>query len=165
MTRTLSASGVAVALTLLAAGCSPPQLALVAIGKGADRDVRALLRPCADDDRYRVSVTAALKDEPTDTAVLDGWGTRPSASITGEQEISLFRPPRSWIDTPGSATQLAPGVDYFVHFFVGHGDTVRYSGFTAFERADLKRLSPGQWLVDGKTMTRAEFETHVDDVC
>ncbi|MFC8130753.1 hypothetical protein [Streptomyces sp. NPDC057302] len=165
--RTLSRVGATAVLALLAAGCSPPEHPLVAIGKGPDGDVRALLRPCSQDDHPRkVELFGSdEKDGKGDSTVLDYWSAQPPGSVTGEQEFSLFELPKGWRDDAGSATKLASGGDYSVSFVVGRGDTVRYKGRAIFTRADVEGLAPGQWWADGKAMSRAQFREQADDAC
>ncbi|MGC5566944.1 hypothetical protein ACPYPG_29340 [Streptomyces sp. FR-108] len=165
--RTLLRAGVIVVLALLAAGCSPAERPLVAIGKGPDGDVRALLRPCSDDDAIRevVLLRTDEKGGKVDPAALDHWSARPPRSVTGEQELSLFGPPESWQSKAVSATKLASHGDYSVSFVVGPDDIVRYKGRTSFTRADVAGLAPGQWWADGRAMSRAKFREQADDAC
>ncbi|MYW66343.1 hypothetical protein GTY65_20120 [Streptomyces sp. SID8379] len=164
--RTLSRAGAVVALALLAGGCSPPELPLVAVGKGPDGDVRALLRPCSDDAlREVVLLRIDEKGDEADPAALDHWSARPPGTATGEQELSLFRLPKGWHGKAGSATKLAPGRDYSMWFVVGPDDTVRYKGTVDFTRADVEGLAPGRWWADGKAMSRTEFRARADDAC
>jgi len=166
--RTLFRGGAAIALALLAVGCSPAERPLVAVGRGADGDVRVLLRPCADGDPIRevVFLRSDEKGDGADRAALDGWSTRPPGSVTGEQEFSLFGPPKAWRgSTAGPVTRLASDGDYSVRFTVGADETVRYKALTHFTRADVESLAPGQWWADGKAMSRAEFREQADDAC
>lgn len=165
--RTLSRAGVAVALVLLAAGCSPAERPLVAIGRGPDGDVRALLRPCSDDDPIRevLLLRSDEKGDGADPATLDDWSAQLPGTATGEQEFSLFSLPDGWQGEAGSATELAPDRDYSVRFVVGPDDTVRYKGLTRFTRADVESLSPGQWWAGGKAVSRAEFRARADESC
>ncbi|RFC70912.1 hypothetical protein [Streptomyces sp. AcE210] len=165
--RTLSRVGVTVALALLVVGCSPAERPLVAIGKGPDGDVRALLRPCSDDDHVRevVFLRSDERGDRADRAALDGWSAQPPGSVTGEQEFSLFSPPKGWLGKAGSVTKLASGGDYSVGFVVGPDEIVRYKGLTRFTGADIEGLAPGQWWADGKAMSRAEFRAQADDAC
>ncbi|MEU1039645.1 hypothetical protein ACFYP4_12875 [Streptomyces sp. NPDC005551] len=162
--RTLSRGGAAIALALLAGGCSPAERPLVAIGKGADGDVRALLRPCSDDDPIREVVFLRSNDR-VDRAAQDGWSIQPLGSVTGEQEFSLFSLPKGWQGKAGSVTKLASDGDYSMRFIVGANETVRYKGLTRFTQADVEGLPPGQWWADGKAMSRAEFRAQADDAC
>ncbi|MGW7263813.1 hypothetical protein [Streptomyces sp. NPDC054842] len=164
---TLFRGGVATALVLLAVGCSPAERPLVAIGKGADGDVRALLRPCADGDSIR-EVLFLGRDEKSDKAhraSQEGWSIHPIDPVTGEQEFSLFSLPTGWQGEAGSVTKLAAEGDYSVSFTVGANETVRYKGVTSFTQADIESLALGQWWSDGKAMSRAEFLAQADDAC
>ncbi|WP_330279227.1 hypothetical protein OHO83_09775 [Streptomyces sp. NBC_00569] len=165
--RTLSWTGATVALALFAAGCSPPERPLVAIGRGQDGNIRALLRPCSDDDPIQEVglVKNDKKGDKVDPAALDYWSAQPPAAATGEQEFSLFGLPKGWQGKAVSATKLAPDRDYSVWFVVGPNDTVRYKGVAWFTRADVEGLSPGQWWADGKAMSRSEFRAQADDAC
>ncbi|MFE9685783.1 hypothetical protein [Streptomyces sp. NPDC006285] len=174
--RTLFGAGVAVALALLVGGCSPAERPLVAIGKGPAGDVRALLRPCSDDDPVREVVLLRNDEErgkeggekggEADPAVLDHWSGRPPGPATGEQEFSLLSLPKGWRGGgAGSATKLASDGNYSLSFVVGPDDTVRYKGVTRFTRADVEDLAPGQWWADGRAMSRAEFRKQADDAC
>ncbi|MET8228363.1 hypothetical protein [Streptomyces sp. NPDC005301] len=165
--RTLSRGGAVVALALLAAGCSPAERPLVAIGKGTDGDVRALLRPCSDGDAIQevVFLRSDEKGDTADRAAQDGWSIHPIGSVTGEQEFSLFKLPTGWQGKADSVTKLASEGDYSVRFIVGANQTVRYKALTRFTQADIESLAPGQWWCDGRAMSRAEFLAQVDDAC
>lgn len=156
----------AVALASLVAGCSPAERPLVAIGRGADGDVRVLLHPCSDDAiREIVLLGVDGKGAGAGTEGLGDWSAHPPGGATGDQEFSLFRPPERWGAHPGPATGLAPRRDYSLRFVVGPGDTVRYKAVTRFTRADIGKLPSGKWWVDGKAVSREEFRKQADDAC
>lgn len=165
--RTLSRAGVPVALALLAVGCSPPELPLVAVGRGPGGDIQALLRPCSDDAPIQQVEILRIdeKGDAADPAALGDWSARPSETATGEQKISLLSLPENWHGPSGSATKLAPGRTYSLWFVVGPNRTVRYKGIIHFTRADVESLSPGQWWADGKAMSTAAFRAQADDAC
>ncbi|MET8471999.1 hypothetical protein ABZY90_22070 [Streptomyces sp. NPDC006422] len=162
--RATAFTGVTAALALLATGCSPPQLPLVAIGKGPHGDVRALLHPCGGDRMQRIELLGGSQDEEDDTAV-DGWSSRPPTSATGEQEISLLSPPSDWQGTARPVSRLTKSWSYSVSFVVGPDNTVRYEGIAYFTSADIDRLAPGQWWADGEPLSRAAFRSKADDAC
>ncbi|MFJ8896912.1 hypothetical protein ACIRCZ_20180 [Leifsonia sp. NPDC102414] len=171
--RVLRGVGAVAVVAVLATGCSPPELPLVAVGRGPGGDLRAVLRPCSDASHMEeVSIWhVANKSGRVDPGVLDGWSARPPQSVTGEQEISLYRPPRDWHGKARSAKVLSPVGFYAVEFVIGKrsvsdGDVlVKYSGINYFKVADIGRLAPGQWWVDGKVMNRTQFRDHADDAC
>ncbi|WP_415940311.1 hypothetical protein [Streptomyces sp. 039-1] len=106
-----------------------------------------------------------------DPEVLDGWSARPPQSLTGEQEIGLYQPPENWQGASHPAKTLSAAGFYAVTFVIGresaqHRDIlVKYRGVGYFKAADIERLSPGQWWVDGKVMNRTQFREHTADVC
>ncbi|MGW2341283.1 hypothetical protein [Streptomyces sp. NPDC001661] len=163
-------------MLLLTAGCSPPELPLVAVGKGPDGDVRVLLHPCSG-GTHMEEVSVLHVDGDTDRAdadadVLDAWTARPPRSVTGEQEISVYHPPKDW---PGrmrpSAKKLSADGFYAVEFVIGrwlpkeHATVVKYRGVNRFEAADIDGLAPGQWWADDEVMSRAQFQKHAGDAC
>lgn len=171
--RKLQGAGAVALLSLLAAGCSPPERQLVAVGRGPEGDVRALLRPCSNATHMEeVSVQhVAEETDPADPEFLDGWSARPPRSVTGEQEISLYQPPENWRGTAHPASELSEAGFYAVEFVIGRESTqdrsivVEYRGIGSFEAADIARLAPGQWWADGKAMSRAQFREHAGDAC
>ncbi|MFE2822993.1 hypothetical protein [Streptomyces sp. NPDC059271] len=106
-----------------------------------------------------------------DPEVLDGWSARPPHSLTGEQEIGLYQPPENWQGAAHPTKTLSAAGFYAVEFVIGresaqHQDIlVKYRGIGYFKAADIERLSPGQWWVDGKVMNRTQFREHTADVC
>ncbi|GGV72645.1 hypothetical protein GCM10010277_85790 [Streptomyces longisporoflavus] len=164
---TPSRACVSLALALLAAGCSPPERPLVAIGKGSNAEIWALLRTCSDDDPLREVVIGRSEEtgETVEPGALEGWSARPSGSVKGETQFSLFTLPKDWRGDVVSATKLASEGDYSVSFAVGPNETVRYKGVVRFTAADVEGLAPGQWWADGKAMSRAEFRTLANDSC
>ncbi|WP_372348456.1 hypothetical protein [Streptomyces sp. KL116D] len=159
------------ALSLLTAGCSPPELQLVAVGKGPQGDVRALLRPCSNATHMEEVSILHVADETDrgDPEVLGDWSARPPRSVTGEQEISLYQPPKNWHGVEQKPRKLSAAGFYSVEFVIGRKDkqsiVVKYQGIGRFEAADVEGLAPGQWGADGKVMSRAQFREHADDVC
>ncbi|WP_420037668.1 hypothetical protein ACN2WE_40330 [Streptomyces sp. cg28] len=169
----LRRTGAAAVLAALAVGCTPPERPLVAVGRGTDGDLRAVLRPCSDGAHMaEVSIWHVAEESGrSDPGVLKGWSVRPPDSVTGEQEIGVYQPPRNWRGAARPATTLSTDGFYAVEFVVGrespeHGDiVVKYRGVARFEAAEVERLAPGQWWVDGKVMNRAQFREHADDAC
>jgi hypothetical protein len=114
-----------------------------------------------------------VADETGDVGpeVLVGWSARPPKSVTGEQEIGLYQPPKSWQGKAHPATTLSTAGFYAVEFVVGrksvqHGDiVVKYRGIGYRKAADTERLASGQWWADGKVMNRAQFREHADNAC
>lgn len=169
----LWSAGAAVALALLTAGCSPPELQLVAVGQGPQGELRALLRPCSGAAHMEEVSIQHIADETdgADPEVLDGWSARPPRSVTGELEISLYAPPQNWHGAAQPARKLSAAGFYSVDFVIGRQETqprsivVKYRGIGRFEAADVEGLAPGQWWADGKVMSRTQFREHTDDVC
>ncbi|MEV5605802.1 hypothetical protein AB0L33_30645 [Streptomyces sp. NPDC052299] len=164
----LPRAAVAVGLALLTAGCSPPEHPLVAVGRAPDGDIRALLRPCSDEDAF--GEVSLLRDEDkggrATSTDLGAWTARPPGSVTGEQEFSLFRPPPDWAGKARPATGLASGPHYYLSFDVEKSNgAVQYEAITSFTSATLAKLKPGQWWVAGEAMSRAEFRKQADDAC
>ncbi|MGW6273857.1 MULTISPECIES: hypothetical protein [unclassified Streptomyces] len=163
----MTRAGMSVTFVLLVAGCSPPERPLVAIGKGPDAEIWALLRTCSDDDPLR-EVELSRYDEKGDAVepgALGDWSARPSGPINGEKRVSLFRLPRGWQGEAVSAVKLASKGEYSMSFTVGPDEVVRYKGVVHFTAADVRSLAPGQWWADGKAMSRAEFRATADDAC
>ncbi|MFI6875583.1 hypothetical protein ACIBL6_19285 [Streptomyces sp. NPDC050400] len=159
------------ALSLLTTGCSPPELQLVAVGKGPHGDVLALLRPCSNAAHMEeVSIQHVAEEaDGADPEALDGWSARPPQSVTGEQQISLYQPPKNWHGAAQPASKLSSAGFYSVDFIIGRKDAqsiiVKYRGIGTFKAVDVDGLAPGQWWADGKVMSRAQFREHADDVC
>lgn len=170
--------GAVASLALLAAGCSPPERPLVAVGTGPNGDVRVLLRPCGNAHMEEVRVSHVNDGaHRADSEFLDGWTARPPQSVIGEQEISVYRPPKAWhgevrtASKVGTAKKLSSKGRYAVEFLIGRWSsqdrvtTVKYSGVNYFEAADIEGLAPGQWWADDQAMSRAEFQGQADDAC
>ncbi|MEV5607300.1 hypothetical protein [Streptomyces sp. NPDC052225] len=159
------------ALSLLAAGCSPPELQLVAVSKSPQGDVLALLRPCSSATHMEEVSIQHVADETVgaEPEALDHWSATPPQSITGEQQISLYEPPKNWHGPAQPARKLSSAGFYSVDFIVGRKDTqsiiVKYRGIGTFKAADIDGLAPGQWWADGKVMSRSQFREHADDIC
>ncbi|MHC5264321.1 hypothetical protein ACYSUO_41165 [Streptomyces sp. UC4497] len=171
--RMLWGVGAVVVLASLTAGCSPPELPLVAIGRGPDGDVRALLMPCSHGTHMEEVSVRHIDDDTdrVDAEVLDGWSARPPRAVTGEQEINVYHPPEGWHGKVRPARKLSANGFYAVEFVVGRwspkerATLVEYRGVNRFAAADIEGLGPGQWWADDKAMSRAEVQKHVDDAC
>ncbi|WP_338692732.1 hypothetical protein V2W30_00775 [Streptomyces sp. Q6] len=106
-----------------------------------------------------------------DAEALDDWSARPPQSVTGEQEISVYHPPKSWHVKVRPARKLSADGFYAVEFVVGRwspeerATVVKYRGVNRFEATDIDTLEPGQWWADDRTMSRAQFDKHANDAC
>lgn len=169
MRRAWAAGAVALIAAGLLAGCSLPNLQLIAVYNGADGKPWVAMTPCGRDRITSAHVSswpAATGPAPTDQKF--GWSAWATGPTAAGGSFPLFEPPVSWHAKHGGGQRVLPGYTYRVEFRSYDDDGLLggvYHGHVRFTAEDLAGLEPGEMWAGGRAMSPKKFMELVADEC